>query len=302
MKNIQVIGKAESGVYDVFGVDEQVFDLIFPNGTDIAFAEDLKRHPAVKRIAAGLEDAWKKRIPKRLVRGIHGTLFYELQQKRQYYPTLRDEEAINPDGSLLRAKWPPQLTTGRESETGYEEGRTSFLNVDFEVISRRPLDALVAALGRNVSVLYQGKWKPGYAAMFEWRSGLNWSADRRIRRFVQAIDKLPRRERRVWDAATARRFDIGIRGGLLTAHVPVAPETIHRGSCQSCRRRDRGERLRTSGAEALTAQRGPQHLHQFHDADERNDEAEGEQYKHPFADPDRPRAQSAGSLQLTTCR
>ena len=30
MKNIQVIGKAESGVYDVFGVDEQVFDLIFP--------------------------------------------------------------------------------------------------------------------------------------------------------------------------------------------------------------------------------------------------------------------------------
>ena len=213
MKNIQVIGKAESGVYDVFGVDEQVFDLIFPNGTDIAFAEDLKRHQAVKRIAAGLEDAWKKRIPKRLVRGIHGTLFYELQQKRQYYPTLRDEEAINPDGSLLRAKSPPQLTTGRESETGYEEGRTSFLNVDFEVIARRPLDALVAALGRNVSVLYQEKWKPGYAAIFVWRSGLNWSADGSIRRFVQAIEKLPRRERRVWDAASARRFDIGIEAG-----------------------------------------------------------------------------------------
>jgi hypothetical protein len=34
--------------------------------------------------------------------GIHGVLFYELLKKRQYYPTLRDEEAINPDGSRLR--------------------------------------------------------------------------------------------------------------------------------------------------------------------------------------------------------
>jgi len=34
--------------------------------------------------------------------GIHGTLFYELDDKKQYYPTRRDEEAVNPDGSQLR--------------------------------------------------------------------------------------------------------------------------------------------------------------------------------------------------------
>ena len=101
MKHVLVIDKAENSVYDIFGVDDAVFDLIFPN--DIAFAEDLKGRRQFKRIGAGLGKAWENRVPKGLVRGIHGTLFYELEHKRQYYPTLRDEEAINPDGSLLRA-------------------------------------------------------------------------------------------------------------------------------------------------------------------------------------------------------
>jgi hypothetical protein len=35
--------------------------------------------------------------------GIHGILFYELEYKKQYYPTRRDEEAVNPNGSRLRA-------------------------------------------------------------------------------------------------------------------------------------------------------------------------------------------------------
>lgn len=233
MKHVQVIGKADNGVFDIFAVDDKVFDLIFPTGTDIAFAEDLKRHRQVKRIAAGLEEAWKNRIPKRRVRGIHGTLFYDMQHKRQHYPTRRDEEAINEDGSLLRAPRPPQTATDTEPPTDHEEGRTLFANVDFEVFSRTPLDGLVAALGRKVSVMYQGKWKPGYAAMFEWRNGWNWPADRRIRRFVQAIEALPRRERRLWDAATSRRFDIGIEAGhkphMFQLHLkPATVEAVTR--------------------------------------------------------------------------
>ena len=53
-----------------------------------------------------LDDAfhriWGRRVPKRDVVGIHGLLFVELDYKKQYYPTRRDEEAINPDGSRLR--------------------------------------------------------------------------------------------------------------------------------------------------------------------------------------------------------
>jgi hypothetical protein len=32
--------------------------------------------------------------------GIHGIVFYQLYAKRKYYPTLKDEEAVNPDGSV----------------------------------------------------------------------------------------------------------------------------------------------------------------------------------------------------------
>jgi O-acetyl-ADP-ribose deacetylase (regulator of RNase III) len=31
-----------------------------------------------------------------------GLLFYELEHKKAYYPTRKDEEAVNPDGTGLR--------------------------------------------------------------------------------------------------------------------------------------------------------------------------------------------------------
>ena len=45
---------------------------------------------------------WKRRIPKRDAMGIHGILFYEMDHKKEYYPSRQDEEAINPDGTRLR--------------------------------------------------------------------------------------------------------------------------------------------------------------------------------------------------------
>jgi hypothetical protein len=51
---------------------------------------------------AALARIWSRRIPKQEAIGIHGVLFYGLERKKKYYPTRRDEEAINPDGSRLR--------------------------------------------------------------------------------------------------------------------------------------------------------------------------------------------------------
>ena len=45
---------------------------------------------------------WSWRVPKVKVNGIHGLLFYENEHKKVYYPTRRDEEAVNPDGARLR--------------------------------------------------------------------------------------------------------------------------------------------------------------------------------------------------------
>ena len=60
------------------GFTEEQFAVVFPAGTDIAFIDEIEAN------------------------GIHGTLFYELDSKKAYYPTRKDEEAVNPDRSRLR--------------------------------------------------------------------------------------------------------------------------------------------------------------------------------------------------------
>ena len=104
MKNIQIIDGAENTVYDIFASSDADFALIFPPGEDVAFIDDvIVRHKARKPILnAALQRIWKRRLRKRDANGIHGILFYQLAHKKKYYPTRRDEEAVNPGGKLLR--------------------------------------------------------------------------------------------------------------------------------------------------------------------------------------------------------
>lgn len=102
MKNIMVIDGAENCVYDIFATPDDDFALIFPEGTDIAFIEDIERRADADLVFEALKRTWSNRVPKREAVGIHGIVFYQLYAKRKYYPTLRDEEALNPDGSALR--------------------------------------------------------------------------------------------------------------------------------------------------------------------------------------------------------
>ena len=102
MKNIQVIDGAVNCVYDIFAATEDEFSTIFPSDQDVAFIEDVFAAGDASALNAAFENIWKRRIPKASALGVHGTLFYELHEKKVYYPTFKDEEAINPDGSRLR--------------------------------------------------------------------------------------------------------------------------------------------------------------------------------------------------------
>lgn len=103
MKNIQIIDDAKNSVYDFFAVMDEEFSLIFPNGTDIAFVEEIYARGDEQALDAAFDDIWKRRIRKCDAQGIHGIVFYELSEKMAHYPTRKDEEAVNPDGSKLRA-------------------------------------------------------------------------------------------------------------------------------------------------------------------------------------------------------
>lgn len=101
-KNIQVIDGAANCVYDIFAVSEQQFEKIFPNGTNIAFIDEVESRLKGDALEAAFSGMWSRKVKKSDVQGIHGTLFYELEEKKKYYPTRIDEDAVNPDGSRLR--------------------------------------------------------------------------------------------------------------------------------------------------------------------------------------------------------
>ena len=103
MKNIQVIDGAINCVYDIFQATEKEFEVIFPLGQDVAFIDEVYAQGDSVALDIAFKAIWTRRIPKVKAHGIHGILFYELEAKKAYYPTRRDEEAINPDGTLLRA-------------------------------------------------------------------------------------------------------------------------------------------------------------------------------------------------------
>lgn len=102
MKNIQIIDGADNAVFDIFSATEEEFALIFAENQDVAFIKEVMARGPENELNEAFKRIWKRRIPKREAMGIHGILFYELDHKRQYYPTRKDEEACNPNGTRLR--------------------------------------------------------------------------------------------------------------------------------------------------------------------------------------------------------
>jgi hypothetical protein len=102
VKNIQIFDGAENAVYDIFAATDDEFSLIFSVGTDVAFIDEVYQQQSAELLDTTFAAIWNRRVPKSQAMGIHGILFYESEHKKIYYPTRRDEEAVNPDGSRLR--------------------------------------------------------------------------------------------------------------------------------------------------------------------------------------------------------
>ena len=101
-----------------------------------------------------------------------------------------------------------------------------FLNVDLDLKSKQPLDALLAALDDKVIVLYQGSERRRYVASLEVVPARK-SADSTINEFVRLLKGLRGNARRQWTQATRRIFNIGIEApatGPFT--TTIEPETV----------------------------------------------------------------------------
>lgn len=104
---------------------------------------------------------------------------------------------------------------------------TTFLNVDLDIRSHAPLDTLVKALGRTVFVLYVGREGRHFVAHLETTKPSS-DPDRLIHRFVVLVKRLPPAERRLWDQADHREFNVGIQASTAPAsyELHLEPSTV----------------------------------------------------------------------------
>ena len=91
MKNIQVIDGADNCAYDVFSISDRMFEIIFPlEGQDVEFMDEVIERLGQEEAERLLQGIWDNPCPKPLVNGIHGTVFFEFDRKKQYYPNKKE--------------------------------------------------------------------------------------------------------------------------------------------------------------------------------------------------------------------
>ncbi|WP_341992485.1 hypothetical protein [Azorhizobium sp. AG788] len=91
MKNIQIIDGAANATFSLFQATEKEFDAIFPDGRDIELVEDLIDRLGKETAGLVLGSLWNRPILKRDALGIHGTLFYDNQRRRDHIPPSKCE-------------------------------------------------------------------------------------------------------------------------------------------------------------------------------------------------------------------
>jgi len=94
MKNLQVIDGVDNCAFDVFAATEKEFTLLFPDGRDIEFIADFVARVGEKVAGDVTKAIWNRLQDKKKINGIHGTLFYELDAKKRFYPTRKESEMI----------------------------------------------------------------------------------------------------------------------------------------------------------------------------------------------------------------
>jgi hypothetical protein len=100
MKNVQVIDGAVNCTYSIYAFTDDEFLKIFPeSGQDVEFIEDALDRLGPEELDGALKHVWARLIRKPDVVGINGTLFYELNHKKRFYPSKKESDVMGPPNS-----------------------------------------------------------------------------------------------------------------------------------------------------------------------------------------------------------
>jgi len=103
-----------------------------------------------------------------------------------------------------------------------------FANVDLDICSRTDLRPLVDAFGGKVIEMWAGRGRKNYEAHLEVTWEPRKTPSSVILRFCKLIRALPAKERKLWNAAKTKSFDIGIETPRRNSHYwsAVSPEAV----------------------------------------------------------------------------
>jgi hypothetical protein len=103
MKNIQIIDGAPNATFSIFQASDEEFETIFPNGSEMEIVEDVVARLGEQLAGEAISPMWQRPVLKRDADGIHGTLFYDGDHRREYLPFSR-REVDWPAGSINPAQ------------------------------------------------------------------------------------------------------------------------------------------------------------------------------------------------------
>ncbi len=112
MKNVQIIDGADNCAFSIFQLTEAEFSQVFPGDSqDMEFAEDFSERPGSAAATIFLTKVWERPIRKNEVIGLHETLYFGTQNRRDLFPASKREQdwsasSLNPAQRRLYAGQP----------------------------------------------------------------------------------------------------------------------------------------------------------------------------------------------------
>ncbi|WP_454598977.1 hypothetical protein [Qipengyuania sp. SM2507] len=91
MKNIQIVDGAANATFSIFQATEDEFAMIFPDGSEMEIAADLVERVGEDEAGRVLDALWQRPVLKRDAMGIHGTLLFDADDRREFLPGSRRE-------------------------------------------------------------------------------------------------------------------------------------------------------------------------------------------------------------------
>jgi hypothetical protein len=118
MKNIQVIYGALNSVFGIYEVPDDLFKVMFPNGSDIGFTDEVDKAFRKRGGRRLWNVVYGHPVDKKRVRGIQGTLHLDTSPvSKKYFPTRKEADVwIGRSVSPERSRVKPNKRQQRPSE------------------------------------------------------------------------------------------------------------------------------------------------------------------------------------------